>query len=357
MPDGSCSGRNCLDRHPLSAGGLLSGSTALCCCSWTWALPEILDNYGEMVSSQSFFSTTLGSSFTTLTCGCVSSRLSGCAGEPSGITAVGSAGSTSKCDPAKPWRTVFTIRSLAHASTRGSPRTPRDQSIPAKEEVCDEFNTTAGCPRSTSDCHDIHACKGCKAVGHGMQSCSSSCSRTWLPPPPPCGKKKKWDQPKGHNKVAVTFPSTHAVGSFGRVAGMWATRKAGHGEGPPTLVVPPDTQVCVLPGFSAQAASLLVDRCPSAWISSSRTWMIRMSLTTPCGRTFAISCSAGHSTSWWLDHRHPPSRLLAGTRQHVTARERGPSQQASAPAALVLHRAKRLRGSTGPDWVVVTHGG
>ena len=39
----------------------------------------------------------------------------------------------------------------------------------------------------------------------------------------------------------------------------------------------------------------------------------RESLTTPCGRTFAISCSAGHSTSWWLDHRHPPSSFLSGT--------------------------------------------
>ena len=47
---------------------------------------------------------------------------------------------------------------------------------------------------------------------------------------------------------------------------------------------------------------------PSAWISLTRTWM---SLTTLRGRCFAICC---HSTSWWLDHRHPRSRLLSGTR-------------------------------------------
>ena len=48
---------------------------------------------------------------------------------------------------------------------------------------------------------------------------------------------------------------------------------------------------------------------PPAWISTAGR-----SLTRPCGRTFGINCSAGHSTSWWLDHRLPRSRLLAATR-------------------------------------------
>ena len=65
-------------------------------------------------------------------------------------------------------------------------------------------------------------------------------------------------------------------------------------------------------GHMIQAASPLAHSyCrppPSAWISLTRTWM---SLTTLRGRCFAICC---HSTSWWLDHRHPRSRLLSGTR-------------------------------------------
>ena len=47
-----------------------------------------------------------------------------------------------------------------------------DRSFPAKgRKVCDELNSTAGCPRSTSDCPDLHGCKGCKAPGHSMWSC------------------------------------------------------------------------------------------------------------------------------------------------------------------------------------------
>ena len=48
--------------------------------------------------------------------------------------------------------------------------------------------------------------------------------------------------------------------------------------------------------------------------STTRAWMIRRLLTRPFGRTFAVNCSAGYSTLWWLDHRHPPSRTLSGTR-------------------------------------------
>ena len=67
------------------------------------------------------------------------------------------------------------ITHAPHASILGSPRIPLDKSIPAKEEhFCDEFNTTAGCPRSTSECPDLHACKVCKASGHGMQGFSST---------------------------------------------------------------------------------------------------------------------------------------------------------------------------------------
>ena len=63
-----------------------------------------------------------------------------------------------------------------------------------------------------------------------------------------------------------------------------------------------------------QAASPLASSCcrwpPSTLISFIRTWTSRMSLT--------ISCSAGHSTSWWLDHRHPHSRLIPGIRSKST---------------------------------------
>ena len=63
-----------------------------------------------------------------------------------------------------------------------------------------------------------------------------------------------------------------------------------------------------------QAASPLVCVC-CAWLSSLRispirTWRSRMLPTTPCGRCFAIICGAVRSTSWWLEHPHPPSHLL-----------------------------------------------
>ena len=80
-----------------------------------------------------------------------------------------------------------------------------------------------------------------------------------------------------------------------------------------------DTGSCFLPWPTGLAFVLGVSgarrRPQSAWISLTHTWTSRMSLTTLCGRCFAISCGAGHSTSWWLDHRHQSSRLLSGTRR------------------------------------------
>ena len=78
-----------------------------------------------------------------------------------------------------------------------------------------------------------------------------------------------------------------------------------------------DTGSCFLPWPTSLAFVLGVSvarrRPPSAWITLTHTWTSRMSLTTLCGHCFAISCGAGHSTSWWLDHRHQSSRLLSGT--------------------------------------------
>ena len=66
----------------------------------------------------------------------------------------------------------------------------------------------AGCPRSTSECPGLHACNLCKALEHGMQSCSSPGSCTW-PLPPPSMWKEEVGQGKGAEgagQVAVTFP-------------------------------------------------------------------------------------------------------------------------------------------------------
>ena len=62
----------------------------------------------------------------------------------------------------------------------------------------------------------------------------------------------------------------------------------GHGEGLPAPVVLPTSGSASCPG-------------PQVLLSL-------------CGRCFDISCSAGHFTSWWLDHRHPHSRFLSATR-------------------------------------------
>ena len=101
---------------------------------------------------------------------------------------------------------------------------------------------------------------------------------------------------------------------------MRETRKPGCGEGLPGPVVPPT------PGSA-------------------------------CGRTFAISCSVGHSTSWRLENRHPPSRLLSGfmgyrspVRESAVSTRRKSSAHASPicwrsepqsvqPCALVSHGA------------------
>ena len=99
-PTAPGSGRSCLDRPSLSIAGPLSRSTALRSCCWTWHFLRSWTTAQKWSRASHSYTTTLGSSFTTLTCGCVPSRLSGCAGEPS---------STSKYDPAMPWRTVFAV--------------------------------------------------------------------------------------------------------------------------------------------------------------------------------------------------------------------------------------------------------
>ena len=46
---------------------------------------------------------------------------------------------------------------------------------------------------------------------------------------------------------------------------------------------------------------------------------------TPCGRCFATTCGAHHSTSRWPDRPHQPSHLLPGI-QHIYTRSRSPVQ-------------------------------
>ena len=84
-PTAPGSGRNCLDRPPLCVGGPLSGSTAQRSCCWTWHLLRSWTTSEGWSGACHSCTTTLGSSFTTLTCGCVPSHSSGCAGEPIGI--------------------------------------------------------------------------------------------------------------------------------------------------------------------------------------------------------------------------------------------------------------------------------
>ena len=131
---------------------------------------------------------------------------------------------------------------------------------------------------------------------------------------------------------------------------MW---KAGCGEGLPTPVIPPTPWSASCPGphvwrlFSGSArragglAACLRKLQVASWISLTRTWTSRMSLTTLCGRCSTTICSAGHSTSWWLDHRHQHSRLFyrRGV-QHCAFMREGIS--CSAAASLLRKRSSTI---------------
>ena len=196
------------------------------------------------------------------------------------------------------------IAHAALASTHGTPFSLRHQSFPAKVEKSATSSTPRQVPR------EVPPIALTTMRARGATQWAKVCRVSLLPdpvpgrsPPPPCGKKK-WDRPKGAGQVAVT--SLHeSVWSCGRDPGNAENGVHGMTTG---VRSPSDTRACVLPGAhrscfcppiqrGEQAASPLVYRCcrspRSAWISSARSWMIRMSLTKPCGRTFAISCLAG----------------------------------------------------------------
>ena len=201
------SGGNCLDHHPLGIGGPLSGSIDLRSCCWTWHPLEILGITEKWSGVSHSCPTTRGSSFTTWMWRSVPGRSNGCAGEPSGITQLSGPQaarrittrpgrgrrcprwpSRARCGamrgPSLPlqllkvalrnllwivaslelaWERRPWIAHAAPASTHGSPRSFRDPPFLRKgRKVCSEFNTTASCPRSTSDCPGLHAGKGAR---------------------------------------------------------------------------------------------------------------------------------------------------------------------------------------------------
>ena len=194
------------------------------------APPEILDNYGKMVRSQPFCTTALGLPFATLTSGCVPSNsvtsplsrgtvFAVAVAEKSGMkTCTGPPSSTSLASSRLLLQWKMTLRSLlwsaaveppqgqgpgkAHATHASCPQKSQGSSASVysrKGKFCDETNSTAGCPRSTSECPGLHAGKVCKVVDHGMQGCSSPGSGTPPPPPPPTGQKKR-DKAKGQKE-------------------------------------------------------------------------------------------------------------------------------------------------------------
>ena len=90
----------------------------------------------------------------------------------------------------------------------------------------------------------VHACKVCKALGHGLQNCSSPGSGTPPPPPPPTWKGVR--QAEGAEiagQVAVTSPFHSHRGS------VWScVPDAGSEEGLPTPVVPAKRLLASCPG-------------------------------------------------------------------------------------------------------------
>ena len=152
--------------------------------------------------------TTLGSSFATLTCGCVPSSWSVCVGgvtHPSGPQAA-----RRNYDPAKPWITVFAMavadkewwnENLHRPASRQSRKQPRKSQEPSRSvfsckgrQFCDDLPPRR--LRSASECPDLHACKVCKGLDHGMQIDSSPGSCT----PPPA----TWDRPKGSRRSRIS---------------------------------------------------------------------------------------------------------------------------------------------------------
>jgi len=49
-----------------------------------------------------------------------------------------------------------------------------------KTEICNHFNSFNSCSNSSKNCHFWHACKWCKQMGHGQESCNvKEGSSTW----------------------------------------------------------------------------------------------------------------------------------------------------------------------------------
>ena len=142
------------------------------------------------------------------------------------------------------------------------------------------------CPSLGSDTPPPSPPNGSKTSGNDISLPPARLERSvaW----PGCGKCGRWCAGKGHRLWwCLRHPILRPAVAHKSCSCFWGQR----GE---------------------QAASpLAYVRC--RWISLTRTWTSRMSLTTLCGLCFAISCGAGHSTSWWPDHPHPLSQLSTGT--------------------------------------------
>ena len=223
-------GRNCLDHPPLCFGGPLSGSAVLRFCCWTWHLLRSWTTT-EKWSGASHSCTTILHNDACFVVYIADvpvrseqfERLRERAERDH--AALGAAGSTSNYDPAEPWGTVYAmsvadkewwneilhrhavlylarLKSAATAAEDGNAQPAPERSgrtspgagtpersrgsrkHPRQSQESSGSNTPAGCPRSTSECPGLQACL-CKALGHGMQSCSSSGTGTPPPPPPP----------------------------------------------------------------------------------------------------------------------------------------------------------------------------
>ena len=271
------SGGNCLDRPLLSFAGPVSGSTALRSCRWT----------SHLLRSWTTTETWSGasSSFTPLTYGCIRQRAErDCA-------AVAAAGSTSNYDLSRgrlfamavankewwnenlqrpPSSTLLATRrrpqllKMVYCTTcSGAQRRPncleerdlgsltrlmqasgKSKDSHKGRKFCDEFNSTAGCPQSTSECPDL-----CKALRLSLPG-------ALVPPPPLPPTGKRVGQTERGRSSKWHLPSNRSMGECGCVDGMRDTRESRVRETTVCKGGPSNTRVCVLPGPTSLAFDL-----------------------------------------------------------------------------------------------------
>ena len=167
----------------------------------------------------------------------------------------------------------------------------------------------------------------CRQVAHEVRSSAlasilARCGGHWAtPPPPPTGRRSGTRRRDRRSRIGVSDISLPLARWKRLVMEPGCKRRRNRGAGKdyrlrslrhPGLRSAKDQVVLLLAGSARRAGSLSPLAC-SCCRSPPSTWTSRMSLTTLCGRCFAISNSTGHSTSWWLDRRLPQSRLLSGT--------------------------------------------